>query len=195
MTRQGRILIVDDSEEWCEELVEILKRDGFYTDSVTTAAKALECLSETIYHVVVIDIRMNETDQNNIDGITLLQELAKRDLSEATKVIMLSAFGTIEQMRAAFREYEVADFLFKQEFNTQVFLKSVRQVFMEKVNVNPTLGIHWQQENELEEAVLNLEVDGTLVKLGSLLHNQLTVELKDLLCRLFYSAQSIMVRL
>src|SRR6266436_353476 len=104
MARQGRILIVDNLETWREELVEILGRNGFLAESESTVIDALERLNESIYHVLVADIRMKETDESNIDGIHLLSELERSGLSEALKVIMLSAFGTKEQMRSAFRD-------------------------------------------------------------------------------------------
>src|SRR5438132_10857974 len=194
MNKQGRILIIDDSLRWCEELTEILRREGYNAVSATSAAEALEMLNEAFYHALVVDIRMNEADQSNIDGITLLQELHKRSLSDATKVIMLSAYGTKERTRTAFREYEVADFLFKDEFNKQLFLESVRNVFAEKVKINLALDIHWQQGSGAEQAVQNLEIEGALVMDGTPLHGQVTAELEDLLCRLFYEAKSLLVR-
>src|SRR5437588_5790041 len=139
MNRRGRILIIDDAEDWCEELTEILQREGFHAASAPTITKALDLLNETIYHVLVVDIRMNEADQSNEDGINLLGELHKHGLSEATKVIMLSAYGTRERTRTAFKEFEVADFLYKEEFNKQMFLESVRKIFVEKVKINLAL--------------------------------------------------------
>jgi CheY-like chemotaxis protein len=194
MNKQGHILIIDDSLRWCEELTEILRREGYNAASATSAAEALEMLNEAFYHVLVVDIRMNEADQSNIDGITLLQQLHKRSLSDATKVIMLSAYGTKERTRTAFREYEVADFLFKDEFNKQLFLESVRNAFAEKVKINLALDIHWQQGSGPEQAVQNLEIEGAYVMRGTPLHSQVTAELEDLLCRLFYEAKSLLVR-
>src|SRR2546428_829185 len=136
MSRPGRILIVDDSDQWCEEVSEILQREGYLVASVLTATEALEFLDQNMYHILVLDIRMNEADQSNEDGIDLLGELEKRGLSEVTKVIMLSAYGTKERTRTAFKDYQVADFLYKEEFNKQMFLESVRNVFTEKVNIN-----------------------------------------------------------
>src|SRR5216683_2115205 len=194
MDKPARILIVDNLPQWCEELVETLQREGFHAASASRVTEALELLNENLYHVLVIDIRMNETDHDNVEGIKLLQELDNRGLSEATKVIMLSAYGTEEQMRAAFREYKVADFLSKNKFTKQVFLESVRWVFSEKVNINLELESHWQPRSSVEQAVLNLEVGGIHAKRGTPLHSQLSTELDDLLCRLFYKAKSIRVR-
>lgn len=194
MDKPGRILIVDNLAQWREELVETLQRAGFHAASASRVTEALESLNDYLYHVLVIDIRMNETDHDNIEGINLLQELDNLGLSEATKVIMLSAYGTEEQMRAAFREYKVADFLSKNKFTKKVFLESVQWVFSEQVNINLGLDIHWQPRSNSAQAILNLEMGGIPVKRGTPLHSQLSTELEDLLCRLFYKAKSIQVR-
>ncbi len=187
-------MIIDDEEDWCEELTEILQREGFHAASAPTIVKALELLNDAIYHVLVVDIRMNEADQTNEDGINLLKELDKRGLSEATKVIMLSAYGTKERTRTAFKDYQVADFLYKEEFKRPMFLESVGNVFAEKVNLNLALEILWQQGSGLEQAIHNLEIEGARVLRGTPLHAQVVTELEDLLCRLFYEAQSILIR-
>jgi CheY-like chemotaxis protein len=194
MARQGRILIVDNLETWRVELVEILRRNGFHAESASTVTEALEQLNESIYHVLVADIRLKETDESNIDGIHLLSELERGGLSEAIKVIMLSAYGTIEQMRSAFRDHRVADFLTKDRFSQKVFLESVQRVFSREANINLALDILSQSGSRPEQVVLNLEVGETRIEDGTPILNQMATELEDLLCRLFYQAKGILVR-
>lgn len=194
MIRRARVLVVDDLEQWREELVETLQRGGFEVDSTSTASQALEQLNKSSYHLLVLDIRMVDADQSNTGGIELLAELDKRDLSDAIKVIILSAYGTKEQMRLAFKDHKVADFLSKDDFNNRAFLESVRQVFSEEVKINLALDVHWQQVNGPHQVVLNLEVDGIRLKRNPTLHGQVALELDDLLCRLFYEAESVLVR-
>ena len=117
MNRQGRVLIVDDLETWRKALTVTLQREGFHTDSAFTAAEVLERLQETLYHIVILDIRLVDSDPSNTEGIDLLRELDNRGLTHATAIIMLSAYGTLEHMRRAFKDYEVADFLSKDNFN------------------------------------------------------------------------------
>src|SRR5579859_2813732 len=194
MDRQGRILIVDDQPKWRKELVEALQTEGFYVDSASSVADALEKLDKTFYHLLVLDVRMVPADSSNIEGIDLLGELDKRRLSEALKVIILSAFGTQERMRLAFKDYKVADFLSKDKFNKQVLLEPVRRIFSKEVNINLALDIHWQQISGSQQAVVNLEVNGTVVKPGTALQSRIAFELEDLLCRLFHRAKSVLVR-
>jgi CheY-like chemotaxis protein len=194
MARQECILIVDNLETWRVELVEILRRNGFHAESASTVTEALEQLNESIYHVLIADIRMKETDESNIDGIHLLSELERGGLSEAIKVIMLSAYGTIEQMRSAFRDHRVVDFLTKDRFSQKVFLESVQRVFSREANINLALDILSQSGSRPEQVVLNLEVGETRIEDGTPILNQMAAELEDLLCRLFYQAKGILVR-
>jgi CheY-like chemotaxis protein len=194
MNRQGRVLIVDDLEKWRKELVSILQREGYATVSADTAASAFAHLQTEIYHVAVLDIRLVDLDQNNTDGIDLLRDLGKRGLHEATRIIILSAYGTQEHMREAFKDYRVADFLSKNHFTRKGFLESVHHVFLNEALINLKLDIHWQQVRGPEQVVYNLELGGIRLRRNADLQNQIALELDDLLCRLFYTAESVMLR-
>lgn len=54
MSKQGRILIVDNLLEWREELVETLKRSGYYADSASTITEALQYLKDSFYHILYL---------------------------------------------------------------------------------------------------------------------------------------------
>jgi CheY-like chemotaxis protein len=194
MNRQGRILVVDDLEKWRQELVETLQRAGFYADSAATTREVLERLDETFYHLLLLDIRLVDADAKNQEGIDLLAELDRRKLSEAIKVIILSAYGTQDQMRTVFKVHRVVDFLSKDKFSRKALLDSVRQVFEKKVKINLELDIYWQQIKGPEQAVLNLEIGGTRIRRNSHIQQQISVELDDLLCHLFYRAKSVLLR-
>jgi len=183
MSKQGRILVVDDEKKWGKELAETLRREGFSADAVENVSQALEHLSSTMYHIVVLDIRLPSSSE----GIDLLEELDRRGLKEATKVIMHSGYGTLEQMRQAFKDYDVADFVPKT--NSETFLKSVQQVFAQKVKINPNLDIKWQMKSKVAQVVSNLEINSKRVGRNTALRQQLTNELEDL--RIWIRKQTI----
>lgn len=200
MSKQGRILIVDDLEEWRHTLTDALRDAGFEAKAVESADKARHLLDTELYHVLILDIRLIEGDTSNTDGLKLLKELDQRNLTEAIQVIMLSSFGTKDQMRTAFRDYKVADFVFKQRFNGQAFLTDVRRVFDKNVCVNLDMDLRWPQASGAEPAVVHLKLkfqeDGeyTRVLPGTLLQKRVAVELDDLLRRLFYEAEGLLIR-
>jgi CheY-like chemotaxis protein len=194
MSRQGRVLVVDDEQDWCDEIVEALKGGGFDADSAVTVERAFELLNEKFFHVLVLDIRMDENNPEDSSGIDILKELDERGLIEAIRIIMLSAYDTKEQVRTAFKTYKVTDFLSKDNFRTQELLKIIRQVFADEVNINLELAIHWQQVIEPKQIVLNIFVNGTRIKRNTPLQDRIADEVDDLFCRLFYKAESILVR-
>ncbi len=194
MDKHGRILIVDDEQQWRKELVETLKRGEFHVDSVSRASEALDQLMAASYHLIVLDIRLDHADQSNIEGIELLEEMNKRGLDEVTKVIMLSAYGTKEHMRTSFRKYNVVDFLSKEDFDNQIFLEIVRQVLSKKVHINLSLNIHWDELSGPKQAIENLKLEGNSDISDPIVQSSLAIELEDLLCRLFHEAESIIVR-
>jgi CheY-like chemotaxis protein len=191
MSKPGRILIVDDEPEWGKELAAFLGRNGFSANAVTNVAEALEQLNNTFYHVVVLDIRLPDDTEG---GMGLLKELSGLGLKEATKVMMLSGYGTQEQMRQAFKDHEVADFIAKENTDPKAFLKSVQQVFEQKMKINLALDIRWEMRSRVEQVVSNLIIDGKRVGRNTALRRQLSEELDDLFCRLFHDAETILVR-
>ena len=194
MARQGRILVVDDNVVWRTEVVETLRREGYHAESASSEKEALLKLDTALFHLAILDICLEDSNQENIDGINILRELKEQDLSEAVKVIMLSDHDTKELLRKTFREYAVVDFLSKGEFNKKILLDEVHEAIGEKAEINLALDIRWQKVHGPEEAILNLEIDSTSIVPGSDLHRLVATELEDLLCRLFHEASSILVR-
>ena len=73
---------------------------------------------------------------------------------------MLSAYGTKEHMRTSFRKHSVVDFLSKEDFDNQVFLESMQQVFSENVKANLSLDILWQEVSGPEQVLRGLNGAG-----------------------------------
>jgi CheY-like chemotaxis protein len=193
--RPGRILVVDDQEEWTEILKHALSAAGFKVDTAHSTKDAVARLEAAPYHLLVLDIRMEDSDETNVQGMDLLRDLHNSQMGAATYVVMHSAYSTPDQMREAFASHHVADFLRKEQFRDGLdFLDTVRRVFAERVQSNLDLDITWEQVGGAEEAVLNVIVGGERVKRDTPLHALAATELDDLLCRLFHTATSIQVK-
>jgi CheY-like chemotaxis protein len=194
MNRQGRILVVDDLAKWRRALSSALQRGNFHVDTATTASEAMRRLEENAYHLLVLDIRMEALDPSNEEGMDLLRMLAEQGLDKAIGIIILSAYGTKEQMREAFMHSHVIDFQSKDDFEKREFLKQVQQLFEERIDINLGLAVHWLEVSGPEQAVTGIEVAGRWLKQGAPLQTRMAAELDDLLCRLFRSAESVLVR-
>jgi DNA-binding NtrC family response regulator len=88
MASRGRILIVDDEANARAALAEILREDGYTTETAADGFKALGKLEEFGPDVVLTDLKMP-----GLDGIGLMEK-AQASHTTATFVVM-TAFGTI----------------------------------------------------------------------------------------------------
>ncbi len=88
MASRGRILIVDDEANARAALSEILREEGYSTETAADGFKALGKLEEFQPDVVLTDLKMP-----GLDGIGLMEK-AQATRSEATFVVM-TAFGSI----------------------------------------------------------------------------------------------------
>jgi DNA-binding NtrC family response regulator len=86
---KGRILIVDDEANARAALSEILREEGYETETAADGFKALGKLGSFSPDLILTDLKMP-----GLDGIGLLQEA--RGASPSTVVVVMTAFGTID---------------------------------------------------------------------------------------------------
>src|ERR1051326_2251347 len=92
-----RILIVDDEPEMCSLLSDILKEEGFTTETAASGEQALSKMGDCDFSVVITDLNMK-----GMPGLELLREV-KRTHPE-TNVIIMTAFGSIETAIEAMKQ-------------------------------------------------------------------------------------------
>ena len=187
----GRVLVVDDADDWREELIESLERGGYIVEGAATLAEAREKLSQKLFHLVLLDLMMDDGD-NDQGGLGLLIELKKKQIGKSIKVVMVSIEGTMEAMRQAFKE-SIVDFFDKNQFDNHRLLEQLPHIFEEHVQINLALDISWGRGISLSQAVVGLSIGEETVQEGTPLHSQMMFELEDLLNRLFYKAKSIFI--
>ncbi len=98
MSKRGlRILVVDDEQDYCNVMKVILSAKGHHTDVAVSGADALGLMSQSNYDLVISDLMMPE-----MDGRQLLNEI--KSLYPSTEVIMMTAYGSIENAVEAMRD-------------------------------------------------------------------------------------------
>ena len=97
MTNEVRILVVDDEEIARQNLMHVLRREGWLVDCAADATQATALLNVNTYQLVLTDLRMP-----GMDGLTLLRSIKERDSSVEVIVITAhaSAGSAVEAMRA-----------------------------------------------------------------------------------------------
>lgn len=79
-----RILIIEDEAALAEALTEILKQNGYLSDSVLNGTDGLEYIRTGIYDLILLDIMLPGTD-----GLSILKTIRREKIH--TPVILLTA--------------------------------------------------------------------------------------------------------
>ncbi len=128
----GRILVVDDQDNWRDALVSLLSKEGLAVKTIAHFAEAKEEISQEQFDLVVLDVRLVDADIFNVQGIELLQ-MVKAE-GTAPKVIILTGYP--ENIRNGVLERYGADALILKvppgsRFDSQGFKEQVRRLLQE----------------------------------------------------------------
>ena len=114
----ARILIVDDQDNARSMLVEMLRGEGYDVDQAEGGESACSMVGENGYDLVITDLRMGD-----IGGLEVLRHT--REASPLTEVIVMTAFGTIEDAVEAMR-FGARDFVQKPFVEEELLIKVSR---------------------------------------------------------------------
>ena len=138
------ILIVDDDASYLKSLTNALKRD-FSVMTASALEEAKDLLGSGI-RLILLDIRLNDADPSNQDGIVLLK-LVKAEWPDIP-VVLMTAYGDIDIAVEAMK-LGAADFVQKTKVDVREFKKTIRNV-LEKSKLQ-------KKVIELEEKLHKLE--------------------------------------
>jgi two-component system response regulator HydG len=169
----ARILIVDDQDSARSMLAEMLRGEGYDVDQAESGESACSLVGENGYDLVITDLRMGD-----IGGLEVLRRT--REASPLTEVIVMTAFGTIEDAVEAMR-YGAHDFVQKpfveEELLTKVSraarahqttgdLNTTAQEFRERYNFGNIIGQSAEIRDILGRIVRIAPTDATVLITG-----------------------------
>ena len=114
----ARILIVDDQDNARGMLSEMLQTEGYDVDQAASGEAASIMVAEGGYDLVITDLRMGD-----VGGLEVLKRA--RETSPLTEVIVMTAFGTIEDAVEAMR-FGARDFVQKPFVEEELLVKVSR---------------------------------------------------------------------
>jgi DNA-binding NtrC family response regulator len=91
------LLVVDDDPVTVDLLKEVLSKEGYDVTTALSGEEAIARGTENLFDMIITDVRMGEKD-----GIEVLRSFKKA--SPETAVIVITAFGSIENAIEAIRE-------------------------------------------------------------------------------------------
>lgn len=108
----ARVLIIDDEEKLRGLLARIISLEGYEVEEAGTAKAALKKVEQTEFDAIICDVRLPDES-----GITLTAKI--KALSPVTEIIMLTAYGTIEDGVQAIKQ-GAFDYITKGDDNEKI---------------------------------------------------------------------------
>ncbi|MGF7139994.1 sigma-54-dependent transcriptional regulator [Roseimarinus sediminis] len=140
MAQKISILIVDDEESVRDSLLNWFIEDGYEVACAEDAKTALSMLESKLYDIVLADIKMP-----GMDGLEMLRRI--KTLNEATIVIMMTAFATVNTAVQALKDgaYDYVTKPFDPDELSHLIHNASRQIMLSEENAS------------LKERVVSLE--------------------------------------
>lgn len=137
------ILIIDDDAELRKTVSDVLTAAGYSTDMAVSGNEALEKIVAEKYDIALLDMMMPGRD-----GMDVLMEIRK--LRPSTRVIMITAFATVENAVASIKK-GAHDYIAKP-FKIAELINTVKRTV---------------EETKFENSVKKLNVEHTLSSLSN----------------------------
>ncbi len=119
-------LLVDDIAAYTEA-IEVYLEDNFTVYKAASLDEALEIARSHTVDLALVDIRLDEADPQNKDGIELVKKL--KEIHPQTAVIVMSAYQEFDYAVEALNAG--ADYFMKKPVNPDELLEAVNKLFAE----------------------------------------------------------------
>ena len=124
-----KILLIDDDEELCAELQEVLEREGYMVDVAMDGLQGLWHLQKKQYQIIILDLKLPK-----LNGYGVLKSVRKT--VKPLKVLVLSGRPLGEALLkedGVFQDEEekalsMADFVITKPFMVENFLQKVKEL-------------------------------------------------------------------
>ena len=145
-----KILIVDDESNIRLGLNKCLAKEGYYIEEASNGEEALKLIYNKKYDLILMDVQMPE-----LNGFDVLKRIRK--FGNSTRVIMMTAFGTVE-MAVDSMKIGAVDFLSKP-FTISKVRDVVKEVLDKDMNILRVDKDISRYIEEARDAIFNKDYD------------------------------------
>jgi DNA-binding NtrC family response regulator len=133
----GNILVVDDQENWRHGLEDILVKEGHSVKTVACFEDAEREISQDIFDIVIIDVRLEDKDVHNVQGLKLFRNI--KSLKTSPKVVIITGYPN--SIANGFLEKYGADALIlkapkSSHFDAQSFSEQIQNLLKKDTELN-----------------------------------------------------------
>jgi two-component system response regulator CpxR len=124
-----KLLLIDDDEELCAELAQVLVMEGFDVDVAFDGIKGLHHLQEKKYQIIILDLRLP-----GLNGYGVLKSIRKAHKSPKVLVLsgrplgepLLKEDGVSQDEEA--KILNMADLVINKPFMVENFIQKVKEL-------------------------------------------------------------------
>jgi CheY-like chemotaxis protein len=121
MSKKLAVIFVDDVADWRKMMLNLLTQSNYAVVTAEDSATAQAALAAQHFDAAVFDMRLDETDERNQEGLELAQ--AVREQYPDLPIIILTGYGTNETIDIARKPDDVGeslvdDFVAKDEVDS-----------------------------------------------------------------------------
>jgi signal transduction histidine kinase len=118
------LLLVDDEETWVHKIIQIV--DAVYPiRTADSASAAIQVLKNCKVKTAVLDLRLDDSDPNNKDGLRVLEFINENHME--TKVIFISGHASEQDQELISMNPRIVAFLDKNTLNIDKFRQVVKK--------------------------------------------------------------------
>lgn len=181
------ILLIEDRLDNYRPIKRWLEREDCQVTIATTLEEALHLLDSQHFHLAIVDIRLDDSDENNEDGLVFLEEVAKRELSDILPRIVLTNYSNEARIYRALQLYRASHYVRKDSEFRDRLSECVKQVFDDQIKIGFDLIYEGIADSFFSNLAESIRWENSPRPATSILVS----ELFDLFGRLFYKAKRI----
>ncbi|MHC5173814.1 MAG: sigma-54-dependent transcriptional regulator, partial [Planctomycetota bacterium] len=159
-----KILLADDEQTFQTTFAKVLDEEGFDVDAFGNGLDAIDAIKKTGYDIAILDIQMP-----GADGIKVLKEIMK--VSPNTRVIMITAYGTVEMAVEAIK-FGASEYVMKPVIFEDVLIKikqqaRYRRLQEENIQLKSDLGCMFSIDQIIGDSPVMNRIFETIYKVAS----------------------------
>jgi CheY-like chemotaxis protein len=134
--KRAKVIVIEDNKRWRDRIVELLEKANCEVEDYEDITEELHIrLWNKDYDLLIIDLRLDESkEQNEKEGRDLIAKVRKSRDNDDIPIIVISGIADVSDVRDAFTEYKVHDFMNKAKWDNADFLIAVNRALKERKN-------------------------------------------------------------
>ena len=123
--KNSKIIVIEDDQQWRDRLIVLLENANYKVEAYNGYSdEVLLRLTDIDYELVIIDLNLDKAKSIN-EGKKIVEYVRKHE--SETPIIMISGVAELSDVRDAFVEFKISDFIEKGlKWDTAHFLSGVK---------------------------------------------------------------------